>query len=72
VYLEEVMPHKLEMYMCYVEDQNFWMDLRLILAPLGKMAGLHGWFLVPEVASIQECEYGCYLLTFFFVSAESG
>ena len=40
-YMEEVMPHKLEMYKRYVEDQNFWLDLRLILATLGRMAGLN-------------------------------
>jgi len=60
------MPHKLEMYMCYVEDQNFWLDLRLILATLGKMAGLNVWFLVPEVAPIQECEYGLLPSDFIF------
>ena len=40
-YMEEVMPHKLEMYKRYVEDQNFWLDLRLILATLGRIAGLN-------------------------------
>ena len=40
-YMEVVMPHKLEMYKRYVEDQNFWLDLRLILATLGRMAGLN-------------------------------
>ena len=40
-YMKKVMPHKLEMYMRYVEDQNFCLDLRLILATLRKMAGLN-------------------------------
>lgn len=40
-YLEKVMPHKLKMYRRYVEDQNFWLDLRLILATLGRMVGLN-------------------------------
>ena len=48
-YLEEVMPHKLKMYVRYVEDQNFWLDLRLILATLGRMAGLNVSSLVPEL-----------------------
>ena len=40
-YMKKVMPHKLEMYMRYVGDQNFCLDLRLILATLRKMAGLN-------------------------------
>jgi lipopolysaccharide/colanic/teichoic acid biosynthesis glycosyltransferase len=39
-YLEEVMPHKLEMYEQYVKDQNLWLDIRIILATLLKMANL--------------------------------
>ena len=48
-YMEEIMPHKLAMYMRYVEDSNFWLDLKLILATLGKMAGLNIKFLVPKI-----------------------
>ncbi len=39
-YLEEVMPHKLKMYGRYVKDQNFWLDIRIILATLLKMIGI--------------------------------
>lgn len=49
MYLEKVMPHKLQMYVRYVEEHNFWLDLRLILATLGRMAGLDVSFLVPEL-----------------------
>lgn len=41
-YLKEVMPHKLRMYEQYVNDQNFWLDIRIILATLLKMVGLGG------------------------------
>lgn len=39
-YLKEVMPHKVRMYEQYIEDQNFWLDIRIILATLLKMVGL--------------------------------
>ena len=39
-YLEDVMPHKLRMYRQYVEDQNLWLDIRIILATLLKMVGI--------------------------------
>ena len=39
-YLKEVMPHKLRMYEQYVNDQSFWLDIRIILATLLKMVGL--------------------------------
>ena len=41
-YLKEVMPHKLRMYEQYVKDQNFWLDIRIILATLLKMVGFGG------------------------------
>jgi lipopolysaccharide/colanic/teichoic acid biosynthesis glycosyltransferase len=40
IYLEEVMPHKLEMYKQYVKDSNFWLDFDIILATL---AGIFGF-----------------------------
>lgn len=43
VYLKEVMPHKLRMYEQYIEDQNFWLDVRIILATLLKMVGLDNY-----------------------------
>ena len=39
-YLKEVMSHKLRMYEQYVKDQNFWLDIRIILATLLKIVGL--------------------------------
>jgi len=43
VYLEEVMPHKLTMYEQYVKNQSFWLDIRIILATLLKMAGVKSY-----------------------------
>jgi len=40
IYVEEVMPHKLEMYKNYVKDSNFWLDIKIILATLGEIIGL--------------------------------
>jgi lipopolysaccharide/colanic/teichoic acid biosynthesis glycosyltransferase len=42
-YLEKVMPHKLKMYGQYVEDQNLWLDIRLIFATLLKMGGIDSY-----------------------------
>jgi len=42
-YLKEVMPHKLRMYEQYVKDQNFWLDIRIILATLLKMVGIDNY-----------------------------
>jgi len=47
-YLETVLPHKLRLYRKYLEDRNFWLDLRLLLATLARMAGLDGRSLLPR------------------------
>jgi lipopolysaccharide/colanic/teichoic acid biosynthesis glycosyltransferase len=48
IYLEEVMPHKLEMYRIYARDRNFLLDLKIILATLGKIFGFSfKWLFVP-------------------------
>ena len=39
-YLNEVMPHKLRMYEQYINDQSFWLDIKIILATLLKMLGI--------------------------------
>jgi len=39
-YLEEVMPHKLAMYRQYVEERDFWIDIKIILRTLLKMGGV--------------------------------
>lgn len=36
-YMEEIMPHKLEMYRRYVRERSFWLDLNIIFATLGKV-----------------------------------
>lgn len=40
-YIEEVMPAKLALDLKYVKERNFWLDLRIILATVGKVFG--GW-----------------------------
>ncbi|MBX2982887.1 MAG: sugar transferase [Flavobacteriales bacterium] len=40
-YIEEVMPAKLALDMKYVQERNFGLDLRIILATVGKVFG--GW-----------------------------
>lgn len=39
VYIEEVMPHKLEMYRRYVRERSFLLDLKLVVATLGRIVG---------------------------------
>jgi lipopolysaccharide/colanic/teichoic acid biosynthesis glycosyltransferase len=48
VYLETIMPQKLRLYRRYLQDRGFWLDLRLLLATLVRMAGLDGRFLLPR------------------------
>jgi lipopolysaccharide/colanic/teichoic acid biosynthesis glycosyltransferase len=48
IYLEEVMPHKVEMYKNYVKDSNFWLDLKIILATLGEIIGLSSEWLIKR------------------------
>jgi len=38
-YIEEVMPHKLEMYRRYVRERSFLLDLKLVVATLGRIVG---------------------------------
>lgn len=38
-YVEVVMPHKLEMYGRYVRERSFLLDLRLVVATLGRIVG---------------------------------
>jgi len=38
-YLNEIMPHKMEMYKQYVSDQSLRLDIRLIVTTLLKMMG---------------------------------
>jgi lipopolysaccharide/colanic/teichoic acid biosynthesis glycosyltransferase len=40
VYFDVVMPHKLEMYRRYVRERNFGLDLKLVVATLGRIVGL--------------------------------
>lgn len=39
-YLEKIMPHKLTLYRQYIADQDFWLDVKIIIGTLLKMAGL--------------------------------
>ena len=47
-YLETVMPHKLQLYRKYLEDQGLGLDLRLLLATLVRIFGLDGRSLLPR------------------------
>lgn len=40
-YLEEVMPHKLVLYRQYIDDQCFFLDIKIIVATLMKMIGVN-------------------------------
>ncbi len=50
-YVNKVMPHKLRLYLRYLREQNLWLDLRIILATLGKLAGINVAVLLPELKS---------------------
>lgn len=52
-YIEKIMPHKLELYRRYAKERNLWLDLRIILATLAKIAGLEISALLPELK--EEC-----------------
>ena len=49
VYIKEIMPRKLELYKKYIIERNTWLDLRIILATLGRVAGLNLITLLPEL-----------------------
>ncbi|MCF8026399.1 MAG: sugar transferase [Desulfobacteraceae bacterium] len=48
-YVEEILPHKLAMYKKYVRERSFWLDFRILVATLLKMAGAEPDRLVPEM-----------------------
>jgi lipopolysaccharide/colanic/teichoic acid biosynthesis glycosyltransferase len=52
VYLEEVLPHKLSLYRKYVQEQSFWLDLRIIIATILKLIGVNTAFLLPEIKQL--------------------
>jgi|SRR5690554_2366019 len=37
VYIEEIMPKKLDLNLEYIEKQNFWFDLKIIFKTIGKI-----------------------------------
>jgi lipopolysaccharide/colanic/teichoic acid biosynthesis glycosyltransferase len=39
-YVDEVMPHKLEMYKSYVTGRGFWFDLKIILATFRRLLAI--------------------------------
>jgi lipopolysaccharide/colanic/teichoic acid biosynthesis glycosyltransferase len=51
-YLEEVMPAKLALYKKYIQEQSFWLDLRIIIATNLKLIGVNAAFLLPELKAI--------------------
>ena len=52
-YVEEILPHKLQMYRAYVGNQSLCLDFRLLTATLLKMAGLSVDSLVPEMEHLK-------------------
>ncbi|MDM8536356.1 sugar transferase [Desulfobacterales bacterium HSG17] len=44
-YIQNVMPHKLRLYRKYVNEQNLWIDIRIILATMIKITGINIYWL---------------------------
>ncbi len=53
-YVHRILPHKLELCTRYVNDRNFWLDIRILTATLLKMIGLKSRFLIPEIGDAAE------------------
>ena len=49
VYINEVMPYKLRLYRKYAKEMNLWLDLRIVIATLAKIAGLSLQPVLPEL-----------------------
>ena len=49
VYVTELMPHKLLLYRQYIRDQDFWLDIRILIGTLLKMVGFKPDFLISEI-----------------------
>lgn len=50
-YVNVVMPHKLRLYLRYLRERNLWLDLRIIMATIGKLTGIDTAVLLPELKS---------------------
>jgi len=48
-YVKEILPHKLALYKKYVRERSFWLDFRILVATLLKMAGASPDRLVPKM-----------------------
>jgi lipopolysaccharide/colanic/teichoic acid biosynthesis glycosyltransferase len=49
VYINEVMPYKLRLYRKYAKEMNLWLDIRIVIATLAKIAGLGLQSILPEL-----------------------
>ena len=49
VYINEVMPYKLRLYRKYAKEMNLWLDIRIVIATLAKIAGLSLQPILPEL-----------------------
>ena len=48
-YVNKIMPHKLKLNRKYIQERNLWLDFRIILATLAKIAGIDLARLLPEL-----------------------
>ena len=48
-YIEDILPHKIKLYRKYLEDQSLWLDFRIILGTIAKIAGLKVTYILPEL-----------------------
>ena len=49
VYINEVMPIKLRLYRKYAREMNLWLDIRIVIVTLAKIAGLSLQPILPEL-----------------------
>ncbi|PID74098.1 MAG: sugar transferase [Desulfobacterales bacterium] len=48
-YIQKIMPEKLRLYRKYAQNHNLWLDFRIIVATLLKLAGLNAAMILPEI-----------------------
>ena len=49
LYLKEIMPRKLELYLKYVEERSLWLNFRIIITTIFKIFGLNLSLFLPEI-----------------------
>ena len=53
-YVNEIMPHKLRLNRKYIQERNLWLDFRIILATLAKIARMDLTSLLPELSQFNK------------------